>query len=334
MPCAGCWSLYSYFLVLSKTYIAMDNEEITSWLKKLENKFGYLGKSPNVSELFFREKSHSAYIERSFSGHLLLLNSFIEFYAESVSLAGSISLLGSPQESSPIDYPLILMHFKTHLHTFRACEILFSQGYPMNAYSELRDLRDQAIYMSGILHGITSCSKLHGLPESAIDITIEDIAHKVRTASIDEENKVKGFILNDKDKISVNTINELKMWNLLFNRETHGSKLTAGGFLLDIYRDGKPFSVFPEAKITALSMYMNRATEVGWMHLKVLPVLQRKPNSFPQDWADKWKVLDECFKPAMLALYEEHGKKIALAINELIDIKFSFSPDNHYKIAE
>ena len=72
--------------------------------------------------------------------------------------------------------------------------------------------------------------------------------------------------------------------------------------------------------------FSNRACEVGWMILKVLPLLQVTPGQFDAYWAGTWKILDESFRFLSSGLAAEK-KPIGAAIVELLEQKFNFSPE-------
>ena len=72
-------------------------------------------------------------------------------------------------------------------------------------------------------------------------------------------------------------------------------------------------------------MYLNRAVEVGWMLLCVLPFLQVEPRAFGEQWASKWLLLDNGFRLQVKGL-AELDKPIGEVFPRLIAAKFNFIP--------
>jgi hypothetical protein len=46
----------------------------------------------------------------------------------------------------------------------------------------------------------------------------------------------------------------------------------------------------------AASMFLNRSTESNWMILRLLPYMRKQETVGNEDWAKKWKILDESFR--------------------------------------
>ena len=126
--------------------------------------------------------------------------------------------------------------------------------------------------------------------------------------------------------LSVEIRIELRKWEEWFHMEVHGSRVTSI-FEDEAWMKGQELlPIQPRPNIDILTMYMNRFCEVCWMILRTLCLLQLTPQSFGQEWAEKWWVLDESFEVSVKEL-KKQGKRIGSAVIELVKSKFKFFPD-------
>jgi hypothetical protein len=102
------------------------------------------------------------------------------------------------------------------------------------------------------------------------------------------------------------------MWEKMFHEEVHGSKFTLADTGFDWLKGEKPLYIEPVPTEDAIAMYVNRASEIGWLITRMLPFLQLDVNAFGNDWKTKYIVLDESFEIMNQGL-EKLGKKIATA---------------------
>jgi hypothetical protein len=124
-------------------------------------------------------------------------------------------------------------------------------------------------------------------------------------------------------------LRELHRWEQMFHQEVHGARLSSSLAGIPWIRGESSLPLLPEPETQAIAMYLNCSHEIAWMLLRTFPFLQ-KANAFGPQWAAKWEVLDDSFRPARGAL-EEMGQKSASAIIHLIDSKFRFWPQTtHY----
>jgi hypothetical protein len=93
--------------------------------------------------------------------------------------------------------------------------------------------------------------------------------------------------------------------------------------------NGMANRVGPTFHEQAFAMYMNRASEVGWLILRLLPYLQIQENGFGIDWHRKCAVLDDSFRYMVHGL-SNLGKKIGDAFITLVDERFSFGRSLSY----
>jgi hypothetical protein len=97
-----------------------------------------------------------------------------------------------------------------------------------------------------------------------------------------------------------------------------------------LYREGEVFSLGPLPDEDAAANFMNRSDAIAWCTLRLLPFLQAQDRRFPDEWRNKWTVLDESFRYSVEGL-GRLGKPIAEATIELVEKKFGFSVDDLYR---
>jgi len=190
----------------------------------------------------------------------------------------------------------------------------------------LRDVKDRAIFLGALAHGKTSFSKLLGEPKS--QITTEKEYPRIVIERKKEERRILDETIRGKSGLPPDAQKALKTWEKLFHEEVHGSRLT---FLEgdDWLRGKKPLPIGPAPNQMSIAMYMNRASEIGWLTVRTFPFLQLKPHAFGKEWTEKWKVLDDSFR-IMVESLGKLGKEIGNAFKIFVDIKFSFPEDLHY----
>src|SRR5688500_14673728 len=130
-----------------------------------------------------------------------------------------------------------------------------------------------------------------------------------------------------KSGLSQTTIDELALWDSLFNMEVHGGRLSlanAQGFMKGTDR----LPIFPEFRQRDVAMFMNRYCESGWMTHRLVPLVQPSAIPFHQEWKEKWRVIDESFGIVVLSLTKENGMAIGGAITEYVNAKFPFNSDS------
>ena len=183
--------------------------------------------------------------------------------------------------------------------------------------------------IAAIGKGLTTLTAINGLEQSSNAAASSPPDMKiVGKRRIKEERRVLDRMLRTAaSHLDDSVREELRAWENLFNIEVHaalgslaleGIPSMLGNSVSRLLRPGfleKPMLTFT-----------NRACEVGWMILRVLPLLQVTPGQFDADWAERWKILDESFRFLSSSLAAE-GKPVGAAIVELLDQKFDFTPE-------
>src|SRR5579864_2137946 len=262
------------------------------WQKRLEETFtvnGLVG--GHLVEVHRREASLGDYLVRTFHGQNVLIDSFQSFFIETLNL-----LLDQVGENGWPDfkhYSLTVAYFNTLFRRYRAGEILYYSGYPLDGYVLFRDIKDRALLLCGVLHNMTSIPAIMGLipptPNTA------DGRKEATRARKTEENRITRLISGKDSGLPSDVIAELKNWDDLFHVEVHGAGFSLA-HELDLLSKGLANRAGPTYYQSAFTMYINRSSELGWLILRLLPYLQMKDSAFGDEWDRKHAVLDDSFR--------------------------------------
>src|SRR3990172_8864508 len=103
--------------------------DVAEWQKRLEQNFsvgGYTG--GYLFEIIDLENNSETFYANTFHGQLILIDSFQNFYIETVRTTYNlISAHGWPKDSPY--YASILLYYVMNFRSFRACENLLLKGY-------------------------------------------------------------------------------------------------------------------------------------------------------------------------------------------------------------
>ena len=109
----------------------------------------------------------------------------------------------------------------------------------------------------------------------------------------------------------------------MFHEEVHGSKFSFGTELLKWSQGKGAPSIGPTPDEIPWPNYMNRAVEIGWLVVRLLPYLQPVENAFGEEWHMKNEILDDSFRYAEQS-FSEKRTGIGEAFIKFVDEKFSF----------
>jgi len=122
------------------------------------------------------------------------MDSFLAFFIETLDLVRQdIASHGCPKDAK--NYAIAWAYYSNLFRRFRACELLSMKGYPLDAYSLMRDLKDRAFLLAGVAHNITTFPTIVGaveLPSSADRNEYGKRSTKVRR---DVEQKVSHYLI-------------------------------------------------------------------------------------------------------------------------------------------
>ncbi len=301
--------------------------DIREWQRRLEETFteqGVVG--GGLTPVLDAERSYGVYVASTFHGQHVLADSFQAFVVETLRLAEEQHRV-SPLFRKLQWYSYLLLLGLANFRTIRAGEVLFMAGYPGQAYSLLRDLKDRAILLGAVGNSYTSLRQISGLDSKTVTLT-DSLARisSVKTKRKKTENAAMAKMIGPQSGLSEKVRTELRKWTEFFHVEVHGLRITSA-FEDHAWMEGRELlSSCPKPNKDTMAMYMNRFCEVCWMLLRTLPLLQLDAQSFGQKWTHKWRVLDDSFYFVVEDL-KTQGKKIAEAIIELMKSKFAFPPN-------
>lgn len=289
---------------------------VPEWQRRLEKTFarhGLIGE--RVLSIVEAEKECARRFVRKFVGHRVLTDSFQDFYVETLELSNEW-LQGHEPPGPYGNYLFTVLVYVVIFRSLRAAENLSMCGYPLDGFALLRDLKDRALLLGAVAAGLTSVAALWMRPNTVL-------AEKTL------ERRVLDHMVGKKSGLDEHVQTELREWAELFHSEVHGSQLTLT-LAFDELQKHRRVSIGPTFDDDASAMYVNRCHEVSWMLLRTLPFLQCESRAFPDEWAAKWRMLDESFRFMVEAL-GQMGKPIAQAIVTLVDTRFPFSPHTFYR---
>ncbi|MBN4081269.1 hypothetical protein JYT44_02770 [Caldithrix abyssi] len=304
-----------------------NKRDVEKWQRRLEDNFGidgYVG--GNLYNIYDMEtECGTEYLEFAY-GQNILIESFQSFFLETLENALQwVNDHGWPKGCE--SYHLFIVYYTILFRSFRACENLLYKGYPLDGYSLLRDLKDRTIFLSAIANNITTFKSIfvYGGIRVSTDKNWRDISNKRKK----EEFRILNLLIRKDSGFPKKVQEALDMWEMLFHEEVHGSKFSFLFEYGDWVKNKTPLLVGPTPKLKPMAMYMNRASEIAWMIVRLLPYLQVKENSFGDRWHEKHKILDESFRFMQKGL-SKIGKEIGDAFISFVDEKFSFKSPFYY----
>jgi hypothetical protein len=300
---------------------------LNEWQRRLSETFSHAGViGGSLFSVFNAEDVAASYVVNTFKGQNVLLDSFMGFFVDTLGLAyQQISEKGWPKERQ--NYPVALVCFTNLFRRFRACELLYGRGYPLDAYALMRDLKDRAMMLGAVAHNKLKFSELIGAPETPI--TDADRYGRTRTRNRkDAEQRISHGTMGKNSGLSPEAQSDLKLWGDFFNNEVHGGQLTLMQELGRVAKGELP-QVGPATGQDAFVLYMNRSAEIGWMIVRLLPFLQTTENLFGDRWRAELQILDESFRYRVEELWAI-GKRVGGSFITMMDTHFTFQEPFYY----
>lgn len=300
---------------------------IADWQKRLTDNFSFDGHfNGSRLSIFNMERLCGEHFTRKYHGQKILMDSFQGFFMQSIEASlESVRKNGWPQKAE--NFSQILLYNVILFRSFRASENLLQHGYPYDGYALLRDLKDRTIFLAGIAHNITTFPKIFGY--AGISDVDDEEWHKIKRRQKKEEFRVLDRIIRKNSTLPENVTSELEKWEKLFHEEVHGSKFSFFEELGSWARDGNPLTIGPIARETSVSMYMNRASEIAWLIVRLMPYMQPVESAFGNEWSERQKILDDSFLYMQKSL-SNVGKKIGGAYIQFVKEKFTFPEPFYY----
>ena len=293
--------------------------------RQLETISTYNGVPYGRVQLLFEEEEKHERAMLQFHGHMALSDAFKCVFLEAVELLNTAS---QPKVTRPLSefYSLFLPRIANSFQSLCGAERVAIRGYPLLAYTSLRNVFDNLVLSSAAMQNLTDFYAIEGLePGKQFDMAQ---ASKLRKTT---ELAVRRHMTGQQSGLSAAAINELAKWDAMFDIETHGARLSmasAGAWMKGM----EPLPVLPRFNERHLAVFMNRYSEVAWMAHRLLPLLQPPEAPLPEDWKEKWRIVDASFQIMVGSLTEQLGKKIGAVILEFVNSKFPFGADSTFPL--
>lgn len=291
---------------------------VEEFIQSLEKISHHGGKAYARAYLVFESEEEHAQAILRYKGYLALSDAFKCFYLETVE---AMNTGVRHRVTKPLSeyYGLMFPRLTHSFMTLCGAERIATRGYPYQGYTLLRNVFDTLLMSSAALQKLVTFYDLDGIvPGETSD---KDVARKRRRAT---EFDVAKKMMGSASGLSSGALAELKIWDAMFDYETHGARLSAT-HAVEWMKGRAPLAALPRFEERAWAIFSNRAIEVSWMLLRLLPNIQPDEARFDQAWIEKWEILDLSYREMVSALTEQMGKRIGAALVELVDKKFPFT---------
>jgi len=300
--------------------MAMSPEEFVKRLQDISEHDGIpYGRRRLIDE---KEQTYNSRVLK-YKGHLALSDAFKCFFLETVELLNAYC---RPTNRVPVHsvYGFFVPRMRHAFHSLCGAERAAVTGYPMLAYTVLRNVFDNLILFSAALQKFTDFYSIEGVEPDKPPIDIASV-NKLRKKT---ERAARLKMTGDESNLTQETRDELAKWDMTFDWEVHGARLSFVA-AQEWIRGNEPLTVLPQLVEREFVMFINRYCEVGWMTHRLIPNLQLPGNPLSDAWKDKWRVLDDSFE-AVAREFSESGKPIGAAIVELVKTKFPFNENSEF----
>jgi hypothetical protein len=266
--------------------------------------------------LFAAQQKH-AEAAAKVHGHLVLSDAFKCFIMETVELLNGQRPSGVPAGSMDA-YGFFVPQVIHSFQSLCGAEQLAIRGYPLQAYTLLRNIFDCLQLVSAAAQQFTTFHDVEGLVrgEPIIDA-------QVRRRRKKTERAVRESMSGKASGLSTATIEELARWDELFDLEVHGARLSLSQSL-GWLQGTESLPIMPRFSTPAYANFVNRWGEIAWMVHRLVPLMQRPNACLSDSWKQNWTTVDGCFDYSVTSLTRELGKPIGAAIAEYVTCKFPF----------
>lgn len=282
----------------------------------------------NLRAIDALEESFEIHVASTFRGYRLMHQCFLSFLAESLERANAHL---PPSDGQWSLYRPLLVFVAGVFSRVRSAEVLYLHGYPWDAYSLLRDLKERAMFLASVLSGHTSLDRVLGISGDTSDPE-QDYYGLLRTMAERrkrEHVRVRLLMTGRTSGLPKDVQTDLRNWGELFHAEVHLSQQSYLVDGLEPYRRTGRLQLGPQKSLEAATMYMNRSIEIIWCLHRTVPIVQPRPRTFDDDWRHKWDVLDGCLGHAVEALALQ-GKELIPSVIIWVQTKFAFDTSWSY----
>jgi hypothetical protein len=277
------------------------------------------------TRLITEEEQKYNSIVLQYKGHFALSDAFKCFFVETVELIGS-HCRQRVTKPLPEFYGFFVPRMVHAFHSLCGTERVAIIGYPLLAYTVLRNVFDNLILASASLQKVTDFYSVEGVEsDKPFDVaTVKKLRKKT-------EYEVRLKMTGHQSGLKQETRDALEKWDMSFDWEVHGARLSLGR-AEEWLKSAGPLPILPRFVEMEFAMFMNRYCEIGWMLHRLIPNLQPPSVPLPDAWKEKWRLLDDSFELMVKALTEDCGKPIGAAIVELVNKKFPFNEHSEFPI--
>jgi len=277
-----------------------------------------------VHLLFDKEEEYSQEIFR-YKGYLALSDAFKCFVLETIEL---VNVECRPKIKNPLSefYGLFVPRLMHYFQSLCGAERVAIRGYPYHGYTLLRNVFDNIVLTSAALQKITDFYSIDGIVPGK-----EPDPDEVRKLRKKTEFAVRRKMTGDQSGLSEQTLEELSIWDALFDYETHGARLSLT-HAMKWMRGEAQLPVLPQFDEMSFALFINRFCEVSWMTHRLIPLVQPPGIPLPEAWREKWRIIDESFAETVESLTKQSGKKIGTAIVEFVKAKYPFNEQSTFPL--
>ena len=222
-------------------------------------------------------------------------------------------------------YGPLLLDYVTQFKRLRAAYRVALCNYPLFGLALLRDVKDRSLLYAAILRGKTTYRELSGadaIPDWPRVLSEDDWIAVSRRRQANERTALAAVVGKDSG-LDRDQVRELERWRDIFHQQVHASLHTYADEGWPWVSEGGQLSALPAPSTQAVAMFMNRSTEVCWLLLRTLPLLQLEPAAFGPDWAHQWRLLDSYF-----GRMANIDRSVAQAVCQLVATQFVVSPES------
>lgn len=284
-----------------------------------------------IGMLHRAEAAHMDGVNQKLSGFVALSNAFA---ATSLDTFQRLNTEAIGKVKTPLSehYPLLLPRLLHACTVVRASFVTASSGYPMQAYTSLRNTFDDNVMTSAAVQKITTFYDIEGLdlghqPKAGEEPDMKAVGARRRKNEFEVAKVMQGEASGLSDVARA----DLRKLNFLFDFETHGARLSLAR-AMNWMKGAGTLDLAPEFDAARFAMFMNRYCEVAWMTHRMLPLLQPPEAPLSEQWRNRWSALDESFQLTVEALSEGGKKTVGKSLVEFVTSKFPFDAGNTFPL--
>lgn len=253
----------------------------------------------------------------AYKGYEALAVAFTQFFLETVYLFNRDIV---PVRTAPVSaqHGLFVEKLVRAFSTLRAVRIVAHSGYPLQGFTLLRNIYDDCVLAAAVMQGLTDFEQLHGVkPGEAPD------PEQARRNRIAVERAVRAKMDGKESGLPAEVQRALRLVDDMYDSETHGGRVTTA-YNMDWLR-GSPLPVVPRFREDVASLFMNRWLETAWLTHRLVPFIQLPGAALSDDWAEKWRVIDDSFNQVVISLSRDLKKPYFKAVCDFVAAKFPFT---------